>query len=86
LSLLVKWSVNCVPLSVNSLVILDGMVVCHPYVVAEVACGTPPSRKVIITMLGELESTPVATQTELLAMLNARQLYGCGRGCGFVDK
>ncbi len=58
-------------------------VVCHPYVVAEVACGTPPSRKVIISMLGELESTPVATQEELLAMLDTRQLYG--RGCGFVD-
>jgi len=58
-------------------------VVCHPYVVAEVACGTPPSRKVIIGMLGELESTPVATQEELLAMLDTRQLYG--RGCGLVD-
>lgn len=65
--------------------LLNGMVVCHPYVVAEVACGTPPSRQAIIGMLGELESTPVATQTELLAMLNARQLYGRGRGCGLVD-
>jgi predicted nucleic acid-binding protein len=61
----------------------NDMVVCHPYVVAEVACGTPPSRKIIISMLSELESTPVATQQELLAMLDARQLYG--RGCGFVD-
>lgn len=61
----------------------NGMVVCHPYVVAEVACGTPPNRQAIIGMLGELESTPVATQTELLAMLNARQLYG--RDCGLVD-
>jgi hypothetical protein len=60
-----------------------GLVVCHPYVVAELACGTPPSRKVIIGMLGELESTPVATHEELLAMLDAQQLYG--RGCGFVD-
>jgi predicted nucleic acid-binding protein len=60
-----------------------GLVVCHPYVVAEVACGTPPSRKVIISMLGELESTSVATQEELLAMLDAQQLYG--HGCGFVD-
>jgi predicted nucleic acid-binding protein len=60
-----------------------GLVVCHPYVVAEVAYGTPPSRKVIISMLGELESTPVATQEELLAMLDTQQLYG--RGYGFVD-
>ena len=61
----------------------DGAVMCHPYVVAEVACGTPPSRKAIIGMLAELESAPVATQDELLAMLDTRQLYG--RGCGFVD-
>ena len=61
----------------------DGAVMCHPYVVAEVACGTLPSRKSIIGMLAELESAPVATQDELLAMLDTRQLYG--RGCGFVD-
>lgn len=61
----------------------DGAVICHPYVVAEVACGTPPSRKAIIGMLAELESAPVATQDELLAMLDTRQLYG--RGCGLVD-
>lgn len=58
-------------------------VVCHPYIVAEVACGTPPSRKAIISMLSELESAPMATQDELLAMLDTRQLDG--RGCGFVD-
>jgi predicted nucleic acid-binding protein len=59
------------------------LVVCHPYIVAEVACGTPPNRKAIIRMLSELENTPVATQDELLAMVDAQQLYG--RGCGFVD-
>jgi len=58
-------------------------VVCHPFIVAEVACGTPPNRKAIIGMLSELESAPVASQDELLALLEARQLYG--RGCGFVD-
>jgi len=61
----------------------EGAVVCHPYIVGEVACGTPPSRKVVIGLLSELESTPVATQEEFLAMMDARQLYG--RGCGFVD-
>jgi len=61
----------------------DGVVLCHPFVVAEVACGTPPSRHAIIAMLGELESTPVATQEELLAMIEGRRLYG--RGCGLVD-
>lgn len=60
-----------------------GVVVCHPHIVVEIACGTPPNRRTIIGMLAELESTPVATSTELLAMLEAQRLYG--RGCGLVD-
>ena len=61
----------------------EGRVVCHPYVVTEVACGTPPNRRDIIAMLGELESTPLATTEEILELIERRSLYG--RGCGFVD-
>ena len=61
----------------------QGLVTCHPYVVAEIACGTPPGRQAIINMLADLESAPVATQDELLTMMNTRKLFG--RGCGFVD-
>lgn len=61
----------------------EGRVVCHPYVVVEVACGTSPNRRDIIAMLGELESTPVATPDEVLQMVERRKLSG--RGCGFVD-
>jgi hypothetical protein len=60
-----------------------GWVVCHPNVVVEVACGTPPQRHQIITMLGELETSPVATACELLALLEQKAIFG--RGCGFVD-
>lgn len=58
-------------------------VVCHPYVVMEVACGTPPSRQAIIAMLAELESMPTATPDEVLLLIERRNLYG--RGCGLVD-
>ena len=61
----------------------EGAVVCHPYIVGELACGTPPTRKAVIGLLSALESAPVATQEELLSMMDVRQLYG--RGCGFVD-
>ncbi|ABM40211.1 type II toxin-antitoxin system VapC family toxin [Polaromonas naphthalenivorans] len=61
----------------------DGRVVCHPYVVTEVACGTPPNRRAIIAMLAELESGPLATPDEILELIERRGLYG--RGCGFVD-
>ena len=59
------------------------LVVCHPFIVAEVACGTPPSRQAIISLLSELEHALMASHDELLTLLDARQLYG--RGCGFVD-
>ncbi|MBH2018805.1 MAG: PIN domain-containing protein [Burkholderiales bacterium] len=61
----------------------EGRVVCHPCVVTEVACGTPPNRRAIVTMLAELESTPLATPDEILELIERRSLYG--RGCGFVD-
>ena len=61
----------------------EGRVVCHPYVVTEVACGTPPHRRAIIAMMAELESTPLATPDDILELIERRSLYG--RGCGFVD-
>jgi predicted nucleic acid-binding protein len=60
-----------------------GLVVCHPYVVVEVACGTPPRRSELIGMLHELEGVQVATPYELIELLQRRTLFG--RGCGFVD-
>jgi predicted nucleic acid-binding protein len=61
----------------------NGLVVCHPYVVMEIACDTPPNRRAIIDMVSELESTTLATTSEILAMLENFRLFG--RGCGLVD-
>ena len=60
-----------------------GLVVCHPHVVVEVACGTPQRRRAVIEMLVELECPPTATHEELLELIEHRALQG--RGCGFVD-
>ena len=60
-----------------------GLVVCHPHVIVELACGTPPDRRSVLSMLETLDSAPVATQAELLEMIDLRKLQG--RGCGFVD-
>jgi predicted nucleic acid-binding protein len=61
----------------------DGWVVCHPHVVVEVACGTPPRRAEVVALLRELQRVPVLLTDELLALLQQRALSG--RGCGFVD-
>lgn len=60
-----------------------GLVVCHPHVVVEVACGTPSNRRGVIGLLAGIESSPVATHEEVLEMIERRALQG--RGCGFVD-
>jgi predicted nucleic acid-binding protein len=61
----------------------QGCVVCHPYVVVEMACGTPPNHKSIIDLLSLLDTVTVATPGEVLLLIEKRGLFG--RGCGFVD-
>ena len=60
-----------------------GAVICHPYIVTEIACGTPPNRRALIGMLQELESAAIVTQAEVLGFIERKALHG--RGCGFVD-
>ena len=60
-----------------------GLVVCHPHVVVEVACATPPNRRAILQLLAQLDRAPVATHEELLVLVQRRAL--AGRGCGYVD-
>lgn len=61
----------------------QGCLVCHPHVVLEIACGTPPQRRYLIDLLSKLESSPLASLTELHQLIESRSLFG--RGCGLVD-
>lgn len=61
----------------------SALVVCHPYVVVEVACGTPPARSAVVSMMATLDSVSVAHHSELILFIERRRLFG--RGCGFVD-
>ena len=61
----------------------SGQVLCHPYVILELACGTPPHRREVLEHLGNLPCATVATHTELLTFIQAHKIYG--RGCGMVD-
>jgi predicted nucleic acid-binding protein len=60
-----------------------GVVLCHPHVVVEIACGTPPHRQHVLQLLAQLDAAPTASHAELLALIARRRLHG--RGCGFVD-
>lgn len=65
------------------LLALDAVLV-HPYVVAELACGTPPApRRRTLDDLARLRPAVQANQHELLDFIEREQLYGMG--CGMVD-
>jgi predicted nucleic acid-binding protein len=61
----------------------DERVVCHAFVLGELACGNLRDRATILTLLRALPQTPSAEDEEVLHLLDARQLHG--RGLGWVD-
>ena len=59
-------------------------VLCHPMVLIEVACGTPPApRERTLSDLRQLRSATVANTDETLALIQREQLQDSG--CGAID-
>ena len=58
-------------------------IVCHPYVVAELALGMLRARAELLGLLDGLAALPVPQLSEVRAMIEARELAGAG--IGFVD-
>ncbi|MFC3122689.1 type II toxin-antitoxin system VapC family toxin [Agaribacter flavus] len=59
-------------------------VCCHPLIIAELACGTPPQpRDKTLRDLSLLRTATIATMQEILTFIEQRTLYG--KGCGYVD-
>ena len=58
-------------------------VVCHPWVIAELALGTLKARETVLALLDGLPALPVASVDEVRGMIEARGL--AGSGIGFVD-
>jgi predicted nucleic acid-binding protein len=63
--------------------LLDSQVLCHPFIVGELACGTLHNRGEILHLLKALPAADVVADEEALSFLGSRQLYGCG--LGWVD-
>jgi predicted nucleic acid-binding protein len=57
---------------------------CHPLIVLEIACGTPPApRERTIGDLRSLQQAVVASTDEILALVEKERLHDSG--CGAVD-
>jgi predicted nucleic acid-binding protein len=63
--------------------LLDGEVVCHPFVIGELACGNIKNRSEILALLQALPKAPTIDLAEYLYFIE--QTHLSGTGIGFVD-
>src|SRR4030065_1888395 len=61
----------------------DGMVLCNPWSVGELACGNLKDRAVILSFLQLLPMSIVAEHEEVLSFIENNRLMG--KGLGYVD-
>jgi len=61
----------------------DGQVLLHPCVSGELACGNLSKRAVILSDLQALPAAAVASDTEVMRLIENRGIWG--RGLGWVD-
>jgi len=60
-----------------------GRVVSHPFVIGEIALGHLEQRALVLQSLTELPQAVVATENEVIALIDAHELYGLG--IGYID-
>lgn len=60
-----------------------GEVLMHPVVLGELACGNLRNRRELLDLLANLPAAPTATDAEVLAFIERRELMG--RGIGYLD-
>lgn len=63
--------------------LLDGQVICHAFIVGELACGNLRRRAEVLTLLRSLPQLPGLTNDDALEFLDAHRL--AGKGLGWVD-
>ncbi|MEO7190100.1 MAG: type II toxin-antitoxin system VapC family toxin [Vicinamibacterales bacterium] len=63
--------------------LLDGQVLCHAFVVGELACGNLRPRVEVLALLRSLPQLPVLSTEDALQFVDAHRLMG--EGLGWVD-
>lgn len=59
------------------------LVLAHPLIIGEIACGTPPNRQQTLADLASLRQGQQASIQEAIALIDSKRLYGLG--CGLID-
>jgi predicted nucleic acid-binding protein len=63
--------------------LMDGEVMCHPFIIGELACGNLKNRGEIISLLQSLQMVVTIEFDEFLFFIERYHLMG--KGIGFVD-
>lgn len=61
-------------------ILSEGQVCNHSFVIGELACGNLQNRKNILTLLGSLPEAGIAQHSEVLHLIESKQLFGSGLG------
>ncbi len=63
--------------------LIEGQVVCHPFVIGELACGNLKNRVAILGLLQDLPLVSGVEDYEVLHFIEAQHLIG--KGLGYID-
>ncbi len=63
--------------------LINGNVLCHEFVIGELACGNLKNRNEILFLLQELPRSKIASHDETLALVESKRLMG--KGVGWID-
>jgi predicted nucleic acid-binding protein len=61
----------------------EGQVVCHPFIIGELACGNLRNRVEILSSLQALPMAVLAVHEEVIQFIEHHQLMG--KGLGYID-
>lgn len=61
----------------------EGQVVCHPFIVGELACGNIKNRSQVLSLLNTLPLAHRAEHEEVMHFIDKYQLMG--KGLGYID-
>lgn len=61
----------------------EGQVLCHPFIIGELACGNLKNRSDILSLLRTLPGVRSAEDDEVLQFIEKRRLMG--KGLGYID-
>jgi hypothetical protein len=62
---------------------MEGMIVCHPFIIGDLACGNLVNRDEILSLLEALPAATKASHEETLCLIETSQLMGIHRD--YVD-